>query len=307
MKKTLMYLLLSILCVAILFGATEIIAKDRIRKNAEMKTISSDLYEIVYFAKPYKTRYSLSEIETTEYVDKNGNKKTEYNLDFDGTGMYMTVKHKGTGRVKNYTYKCNYFELDGKAIKHENPIRFYNYNEDIDLSLGEHTIAVILETDDGESVIHDFSYTIVADNSDKSTQSTEIQTPTQSNTLPDENLTIPDIKGLWQHNINSENCKIEVKEQDSNKLKLVITVSNERATQVAISKIDATLDRLWEQGDVVYGEGDFIYTDSYNNAGVGSIKISENSLTLTLDQQSNSNRGWDILLAIGSYTHSDKK
>ena len=315
MKKTLLYLLLSCIAVAALFGVTAIVADNRMTENFDLNNISSKNYEVVYFVPPYRTIYYMSEVVTTEYTDDDGNKQHSYHLPFDGTGMSITVKHKKTGKVKNYNYDCEYFELDGETIKYENPISF---NNDLDskfrYSEGEHTTSVVLTTDDGEIVMHDFTYTIV-DDAKVNSPTTAEQTPTEIKyqTPPTENdesgkqLILDDVRGVWHHQINQKNCKIEITEQNSNELQFTITVSNERGTQVAIAVVSATLDDIRELDGVLYGQGDFVYKDTFHNASTGKIKVSKDSLTLSLTQGYNSNRGWSIMRAIGEYNRSNDK
>ncbi len=311
MKKTLLYLLVSILAVTALFGTTAIVANDKMIKDYNYEIESSDLYEVVYFAPPYRTIYSLSEIETNEYIDENGKKNLSQNLNFDGTGMSITVKHKESGRVKNYNYGCEYFELDGETIKYEDPISFFSDpNNKYRYTEGDHTTSVMLTTDDGEFVLHDFTYTIV-DDAKSDTIKAPVQTPTEirhqtpeydTEDKSESLLILPDIRGVWKHEINQENCKIEITEQHGNSLEITITVENEKGTQVAISKVNVTLDYMWTQNDVIYGKGDFIYIDSYKNAGTGKIQVSKNSLNIDFTQEHNSGRGWSILKATGNYT-----
>ena len=315
MKKTLLYLLLSIFAVTALFGATAIVANNTKLGDRDIENASSNIYEVVYFAPPYRTIYSLSEVETTEYIDENGKKQIRQSLNFDGTGMSITVKNKESGKVKNYNYYCEYFELDGETLKYEDPISFvpnsstkYGYTE------GEHTISIVLSTDDGETVFHDFTYTIVDDAKSGTTKSpvqtptqVTIQTPNADNNDSDSPLILPDIRGVWEHEINPENCKVEITEQHGNDLELIITVANQKGTQVAISAVNVSLDNVWKQDDLIYGEGDFVYRDTFHNAGSGTIKVSKDSLTLNLTQGYNSNRGWNILRAIGEYTRSNDK
>ena len=91
MKKTLLHSLISILCVTVLFGATAIFTNDNILRDTEREIVSSDLYDVVNFSGPYKTSYSLSEINATEYTDENGKKRTSYSLDFDGMYYFSAL------------------------------------------------------------------------------------------------------------------------------------------------------------------------------------------------------------------------
>ena len=313
MKKTLLYLLLSILAVTALFGVTAIVADNRMAESSGLASKSSDKYEVVYFEPPYRTIYYLSEVRTTEYIDEDGNKQLDYSLPFDGTGMSITVKHKESGKVKNYNYECEYFDLDGESIKYEDPIRFSNdSNSKFRFTEGEHTTSVELTTEDGEVVLHDFTYTMVDDDR-PDVETTPAQTPTEvkyqtpeKEDASENHLILNDVRGEWIHQINQENCKIEITKQNSNELEMTITISNEKGTQVAIAAVNVAIDEIYIIDGELCGEGDFVYKDTFHNAGTGKIKVSQDSLTLSLSQGYNSNRGWNILRAIGEYNRVDK-
>jgi hypothetical protein len=96
------------------------------------------------------------------------------------------------------------------------------------------------------------------------------------------NLKLADVTGTWQHAKNPY-CTVQVLNQNGNKLDLLIESRNESATKIATAKTSVTLN-LWKDGDIVRGESEFGFTDSFGNSGNGSISVSENKITVVINE-----------------------
>ncbi len=190
MKKTLLFLCLSICAVAILFGTTLIMAKNSSTNNSankqlhfiynsdDVKDIESmedidivydtsneqeDNYEVIEFVEPDKTVYSMSDVYTQELGEIDGEQQFIQQINLDNAGMSMTVKNTQTGKTKKYEYSYYYFNLDGEDIKCEDT--HFNFYLDIDanvlLTPDEYTVYVNLITDDGDNVMYPMKIQLV--------------------------------------------------------------------------------------------------------------------------------------------------
>ena len=177
MKKITVLLICSFLAVSVLFGATAVVAKNISLNKIDEELSTSSLYEIVEFIEPDKTEYYLSDVQTVPVTANKDEKRFIQKIDFDGTGMSITVRNVKTGEEKKYDYTCNYFELDGKTVIEEDNITFrFDPGMNVKLTVGQYTADVVLVTDDGESVVHKMPFTIVED-------PVETQAPTEKETV----------------------------------------------------------------------------------------------------------------------------
>lgn len=324
MKKTLIIILTIIFAVGSVIGVTAAVSKNT--KNAVIKDnsyqlTSSEVYEVVEFIPPQKTVYSLSDVYTT-YLgpDENGKENFVQNIDFDGTGMSMTVKNKETGKVEKHDYICEYFDLEGKEIKCEKCLSFkFEPGINTVLKEGIYTTSVILTTHDSHTVIHEMEFTLISDEKPVATPHTEPQTqaPTKTPTNPvtdksesssddvkqteDDELVMPDITRTFVRTNDPSGSAIIVNSQNGNTLDLTISISNENSTKIAYTDVTVTLQDLYYDGAVVRGEGYFDYTDSFGNAGTGSVAVSENVIILVINEEYNSGRGFGITYTTGKY------
>ena len=113
------------------------------------------------------------------------------------------------------------------------------------------------------------------------------------------NLKLADVTGTWQH-VKNPYCTVQVLNQNGNKLDLLIESRNESATKIATAKTSVTLN-LWKDGDIVRGESEFGFTDSFGNSGNGSISVSENKITVVINEIVELGRGWSIGNVTGDY------
>lgn len=324
MKKTLIIILTVIFAVGSVIGVTAAVSKNT--KNAVIKDnsyqlTSSEVYEVVEFIPPQKTVYSLSDVYTT-YLgpDENGKENFVQNIDFDGTGMSMTVKNKGTGKVEKHDYTCEYFDLEGEEIKCEKCLSFkFEPGINTVLKEGIYTTSVILTTHDSHTVIHEMEFTLISDEKPVATPHIETQTqaPAQTPTNPVANnsdsnsddteqppsdeLVMPDITRTFVRTNDPSGSAIIVNSQNGNTLDITISISNENATKIAYTDVTVTLEDLYFDGSLVRGEGYFEYTDSFGNAGTGSVAVSKNVIILVINEEYNSGKGFGITYATGKY------
>lgn len=165
MKKTLLCLFLSICAVAALVGATIVMSGKGSEAEQDVPRVQSEEYEVVEFVAPDKTVYSMSDFDIAEMEGEDGTSRLVQILAFDYTGMRMTVRSKKTGKTKEYEYKCYNFELDGKVIKCEDRPFMLEFYADADavLAPGEYTAEATLITTDGQCVVYQMPFTLVAD------------------------------------------------------------------------------------------------------------------------------------------------
>lgn len=331
MKKKLLSILLVVAVIVGVAGVTISVASKTTPQKAvindtDEKATTSKLYEVVDFVPPTKTVYSLSEVYTVDLSTKEGEKRFVQGLDFDGTGMSMTVKNQKTGETKKYEYTCEYFNLEGEEIKCEGALSFY-FNPELNtvLTAGEHTTEIMLVTDDSECVMHEMTFTLI-DDTIKETQApnkkptqAETQPQTQTNTQqskpvadkntnpdskqdkPVENLVIPQMRTLWYHSNNPNGCTIEITNQKGNTLSFTICCTNEKATKIATADVTVTLNDVYEDGSIVRGNGSFEYTDSFGNSGTGTLNVSENVILMVINEEHNAGRGFGISNSTGKY------
>ena len=318
MKKTLLYLLLSITGVAILFGVTAIVT-GRIENSPQDKIRnSSELYEILEFIPPDRTVYSLTETYR-EYYDNSNYREL---VKFDGTGMSMTVQNKVSGEVKTYKYiSYEYYVGDEKVQSGKNLFFDFTPEENTYLKEGEYTTYVYLLTDDGEIVITKMKFNLVDETKEGATkipnQKPKNETVTepslaqpQGEDIPalaepiekDEDLVIKDITGIWKQVNNPDSNKIEIFNQRSNRFDMTITASDEKKDRVVTSKVSVVMTDVWVKDNKIQGEGEFRYTDSYGNKGIGMLILEDEKLVLGITQDHDHGRGMGVVDAIGEYT-----
>ncbi len=329
MKKTISILLVAVFVVASVVGVTAAVSNNikpaTVPRDTDEKATSSELYEVVDFVPPEKTVYSLSDVQNIDIsIDENENRFVQ-NIDFDGTGMSMTVRHKETGKVTKYDYTCEYFDFEGEPLKCEGALSFYfNPGVNVVLTEGKHTTEIMLITDDDECVLHEMEFTLVDDTKKETVPPTQAETKTKSenksktNTKtnkPESNnnnntvdtqesideVVIPELRSTWYHSNNPTGCVIKVNNQNGNTLDLSVSLSNENATKIALADINVTLSDVYYDGSIIRGEGSFNYTDSFGNEGTGGISVSENVIILVFDEEYNAGRGFGIANATGKF------
>ncbi len=325
MKKTLLMILVAVVVITSVIGVTTAVSIKNVSKkpasnDTDIKTVSSEDYEVIEFIPPEKTVYSLSEVYTVDISTNEYEKNFVQQIDFDGTGMSMTIKHKKTGETQKYDYSCEFFNLEGEIVKCENYLTF-NFNPEINtvLAEGEHTVSVVLRLGEGETIVHDMSFTLVDDTTEKSNTPSQTENKAETNTQsknpvskPSENtndnqenhvdkLVVPQLRTIWYHTNNPNGCTIEIENQNGNTLDLVICSSNENATKIATAKVSVTLDDVYFDGAIVRGNGAFEYTDSFGNSGTGTLNVSENVIILVINEEYNAGRGFGISYNTGKY------
>lgn len=316
MKKNLLFIAIPVLAVAFLFGTTAVLANEI---STEISTkdnynefTSSEIYEVVEFTPPDKTVYTLSEVTTIKWADSTDFSQA---VDFDGTGMSMTVMNTSTKKISKYTYSCEYFELDGKQFKCGSNFTF-NFESALNVELvpGEYEADVMLMTDDEECVIQPIKFIIINDPETEPPTQASTTTETSSKTdetdsttqavpteEPTEKMVMPELKKDWHKSDASHNANIEILKQDGNKLVLLISsVKNNDADQIAYTQVYVTLHNVYSTEGVIKGEGVFQYTDTFGNEGTGGISVSENEIILVMNKEY-SNEGWSVNNATGKY------
>lgn len=312
MKKTVLYLILSFLAVAVLFSATAFFIQNSTAFNSDSITIKpSDDYEIIDFVEPEKKIYYLSDVETKTSIKVDGDDTLHFQqcIDLDGTGMEMTVKHKKSGEVKTYKYNGYYFELDGEQIKCEGPISNstlslqYETKLDTILTPANRQAKVLLVTDNGDHVLHDWSFSLMCDpNSNLSSHSHDeedvhVEKETTEAGLP----ILPDITRAWHHSNQPDQNIVTITNQDDNSFTLNIVSIKDQASQVATADVPITLKNVHKNGSIVAGECKFEYTDSYGNKGYGVINVHEDAIILVIQEVFNTGASWSISNATGVY------
>ncbi len=129
------------------------------------------------------------------------------------------------------------------------------------------------------------------------------QKTTQVQQTSEDTLVIPTLTGVWKHETHPNNCAIEVNMQCGNTLDMTISVANDRATKIALANVTVTLDKVYDDGVVIRGEGSFEYTDSFGNKGTGTASVSENVILLVINEEYNAGCGWGISYATGDYIY----
>ncbi|MBR2715596.1 MAG: hypothetical protein IKB73_05260 [Ruminococcus sp.] len=333
MKNILIYILISIISVGSVVGVTTTVAKEADNIIIE----SSEVYEVVEFIAPKKTEYSISkDVYTVDLgKDENGNDTFRQQVDFDGTGMSITVKNTQTGETEKYDYTYDYFNLDGEKVKCENTLRLkFEPPINEELTQGEYVASVLLVTDDSHQILHDMKFMLIDDKEQIiETQSpTEVQPETEEPTEDTKQITeesddstltdapvdnsieepqeydensyceyvLPDLRTVWHNENNPQGCSIVINYQDGNTLDFTVSSSRGNLAQIATSDITVTLNTDYD-GVVVRGNADFTYVDSFGNSGTGSISVSENAIILVISEEYNDGRGWGISHTTGKY------
>ena len=179
MKKTLAILLVAILAIASVVGVTAAsaqgvktedstsglceIIESKADASAYASTQSSDLYEIIEFTSPDKTVYSLTEDVCTQYTKVDDEIVEIPAVDFDGTGMSMTIRNKVTGNTETYTYEYRMMEDEGVETRIHRYLAFEFFPEEGEvLTEGEYAVRVICISESGDYVCIDIPFTLVA-------------------------------------------------------------------------------------------------------------------------------------------------
>ena len=328
MKKTILLLLISTFATALLFSVTALMSKTYSERAIDSTISTSSAYTILHFEPPIKNVYTLDEINC--YIPNEGsdcpNHTLKQEIEFDGEGMFMIVKD-ANNNVRTYEYSCEYFEIDGQILKFE---EYFKFDFDIEENLNEYglleeriyTANVILVTDNGDCITHDFDFFIEdAPATPTDTQSapqpstekiTETQEPTEKPTekltekpteKPTEksNLVIPTLKKHW-NKANETGQHIEILSQNGNKLTMIITNAND-ASDIVSTEFTVTLNNVYESDGLIKGNGTFHYTDSLGIKGVGVIIVSKNTIILDMSSQypAGQNTGWCVNTSTGKY------
>lgn len=111
---------------------------------------------------------------------------------------------------------------------------------------------------------------------------------------------IPDFTGTWKHTTN-DGCSIQVVRQDDNQVDLTIQSCNANATKIATSRLRLELNVWIENDGKVFGDARFNYADSYGSGGRGSILITDDKITLKLNEEFNPCAAWSIAPCAGEY------
>lgn len=329
MKKVLLILLIAIFVVSSVVGVTAVVSNNLNHTTVAMDTdetiASSELYEVIEFIPPEKTVYSLSDVETIDISIDENEERFVQDIDFDGTGMSMTVKHKETGKITKYDYTCEYFDLEDMKLKCEGVLSFYfNPGVNVVLTEGKHTTEIILITDEDECVMHEMEFTLVDDTKPEKQTPTEVvtQATTEADTeiknkVPADNSSentctdnqdsenyavIPTLRTVWYNENNPSGCKIVINSQEGNTLDFTVSSQRNDSAQIATSDITVTLDSEYD-GSIVRGHADFEYVDSFGNSGTGSVSVSENVIILVINEEYNDGRGWGISHTTGKYLY----
>lgn len=315
MKKTILYLILSLLAVAILFGITTIVFLKNPSKVSKFDLPISNDYEVVEFVEPDKTLYYLSDVSTIyDVIDEYGGTHFQQSIDFDGTGMSIVLRNKKTGELETYEYTGGYyFELDGHQVKCENSnfglmyssALNFDFNPDYDtiLTPGTYITDILVVTNSGEIFMHEMDFSLMADptsnltSQDKPDTLTHIENETTAAGLP----VIPNLKRSWYHANDPSNCIVTVTNQDDDTFDLHIVCIKENSAEIATTDVSFTLDNVHKDSSTVRGESTFEYTDSYQNKGTGKISISAETIILVLQEEQITDASWGVSSASGCY------
>ena len=316
MKKTMQLLLISILATVLLFSVTVLVSQTLMERVYKSSYNTSSVYKVVDFTPPNKTVYTLDEINS--YIPNDDtivatNHTLKQEIDFDGEGMAMTIEDKN-GNIKTYEYTCDYFEIDGQTLKCED---YFLFDFNADKYLNEYGLLeegicaanIILITDDGECLTHEFDFSIVTvPKNEKETHSptqpqTEAQVPTQPKTetqepTEDSNLVIPKLKKHW-NNANEMGQHIQITHQNGNELTLLITKFSPDSGAVS-TQVSVELNNVYINNGEIKGVGTFNYIDSLAHYGGGRINVSKHSITIDMKCQYASG-AWCVNSFTGKY------
>lgn len=314
MKKTIIYLMLSFLAVAVILSvATTIIIQNAQQNNETFDIEPSDDYEVIDFVPPRKNIYYLSEVQTAKIIglDEEDSYHFRQLISFNGEGMSMTVRHKKTGEEKTYDYNGYSFEIDGEQKQYNegnlNSPSSLNiqYTAELDtiLTPGQREAQVVLTTDTGDFVVQDWTFSLMADpKSSLSTYSeTEEDVQVEIETTPEGLVVLPDIARAWYHATEPGVNYVSITNQDNNSFTLHISSIKGEDSPMARAEVPITLENVHRDGSIVTGESDFEYTDTYGNKGQGTINVHENAIILVINEMYSSGKGWGISEATGVY------
>lgn len=138
---------------------------------------------------------------------------------------------------------------------------------------------------------------VESDDSDQSSsQDTE---KTESN----DEVVVPNVEGLWGNENNLDGFTIYVSNQNGNTMDIEITAirGNENGDISQMATVKKTITVVPDSSDsVLRGKASFDYVDSFNNEGTCSISVSENVITLIVEEKVN-NGTFGISNASGDY------
>ena len=128
----------------------------------------------------------------------------------------------------------------------------------------------------------------------------ETQAPTEAPTEAENSIVLPDVTGTWKHENYPQGCSIDVTAQDGNTLSFTIYAIRGNGAQIASCDKTVTLD-VEMDGSFVRGSAHFDYTDSFLNEGTCTLSVTENVITLVVNQEVDGGAGWSMAHATGDY------
>ncbi len=140
----------------------------------------SDIYEFVSYTEPDKNVYDIDKDFSQEIIfDENGNEIIVDSLDFDLTGMTVTIKNKETGELITYGEDNIYLE-------------FMHFPDEPELVPGEYTAFGEVYTDDGEIVPFDYLFKLTSANDNKTPGSSNPSTDSTTENNSKKPVSTPD-------------------------------------------------------------------------------------------------------------------
>ena len=128
----------------------------------------------------------------------------------------------------------------------------------------------------------------------------ETEAPTEAVTEAESPIVLPDVTGTWKHENYPQGCSIDVTAQDGNTLSFTIYAIRGNGAQIASCDKTVTLD-VEMDGSFVRGSAHFDYTDSFLNEGTCTLSVTENVITLVVNQEVDGGAGWSMAHATGDY------
>ncbi len=139
----------------------------------------------------------------------------------------------------------------------------------------------------------------VEENEDSNQSSSQDAEKTESN----DEVVVPNVEGVWGNENNLDGFTIYVSNQNGNTMDIEITAKrgNENGDIVQMATVKKTITVVPDSSDsVLRGKASFDYVDSFNNEGTCSISVSENVITLVVEEKVN-NVTFGISKASGDY------
>lgn len=135
--------------------------------------------------------------------------------------------------------------------------------------------------------------------------SAPVETTAETTVPTESDVTMPDVTGVWKHEINTDACTVEVTSQSGNDISFTVTSVRGNAAQIATCDLSVTLDTEFD-GTIVRGYAEFDYEDSFGATGTGSISVSENVILLVIEEENLNGATWSISNATGDYIFASK-